>query len=197
MELLSQSAIDALQVCANEEVVKDDQFATLVENSVSYVLDSAAGDNDNPSCHIQGMTSALSKQSHPSLMVLFLEAAKTDIGPEQMNMVLDDCGFSAQRKEVILEAYKLNKQKIRAKLSLISRGYPHVVDVDWKLDYNLKNSQLNKVMELKYTLALKTEHQNAEEKDNEVLFSCTRDQLQDFVGKLKQAVKAVERASQN
>lgn len=143
---------------------------------------------------------AILKQSYPALMTLFLEASKTDMSNDEVDIILDDCKFPPARKDIVLKQYNLSKPKIRASLALIGRCPPHVVDVDWKLDYNLKNSELNKVMDLKYTISLQTERgmtSDEESSKDNVQFSCSKEQLQDFVGKLKEAVKAVERASQN
>ncbi|XP_039257595.1 COMM domain-containing protein 3-like [Styela clava] len=199
MELLSQPTLTALQVCGTVGL-PEKCFRVIVKNALDCIFsqheDEILIDKDTVE-----IDAAILKQTYLAIMTLFVEASKTDTSSEQFSMVLDDCKLLPKQKEILQESYKLNKQKVRSHLARINKGLPHVVDIDWRLDYNMKNSQLNKVMDLKYTLSFKTEQQlcgeiNSNQEDN-VQFSCTREQLQDFVGKLKEAVKSVERASQS
>ncbi|TWW71104.1 COMM domain-containing protein 3 [Takifugu flavidus] len=70
---------------------------------------------------------------------------------------------------------------------------PRVNDVSWRLQHHIKNAHLDRVNEPFYTISLKTENQGSLEDIN---FTCTVEQLQDLLAKLKDAAKSVERASQ-
>ncbi|KAG8009398.1 COMM domain-containing protein 3 [Nibea albiflora] len=90
----------------------------------------------------------------------------------------------------ILEAVKLNADKSTIS---IGRRPPQINDVSWRLQYHMKNGQVDKVNEPFYSISLKSENEGSSEDIN---FTCTMEQLQDLVGKLKDAAKSVEKASQ-
>ncbi|KAK2562106.1 COMM domain-containing protein 3 [Acropora cervicornis] len=75
-------------------------------------------------------------------------------------------------------------------------SFPHIVDVDWRLDYYIKNNQMEKVNKPMYLITLKTE-ESGKPQGKDVQFSCSMEQLQDLVGKLKDACKSIERAAVN
>lgn len=195
MELVSSSCLEALQLSNKYDKFSDEIFENTLRNLVNF-LSKSGRDNDIQGICPGNLDLAFQKQTVPAFMTLLIEAAKTDASPEQLSLILDDCEFPSHRKNILLDLYKSKKQHIRARLAKIGSTPPHIVDVDWKLDYNLQNNQSSKVMELQYTVALKTD-QNACGNPSNVQFSCSREQLQDFVGKLKEAVKSVERASQS
>ncbi|RMX39196.1 hypothetical protein pdam_00013534 [Pocillopora damicornis] len=58
------------------------------------------------------------------------------------------------------------------------------------------NNQMEKVNKPTYLITLKTE-EAGKTKGEDVQFSCTMEQLQDLVGKLKDACKSVEKAANN
>uniref|UniRef100_S4R8N2 COMM domain-containing protein 3 n=1 Tax=Petromyzon marinus TaxID=7757 RepID=S4R8N2_PETMA len=70
-----------------------------------------------------------------------------------------------------------------------------LVDVTWRLDYHIKNSNLQKVDEPYYQITLHTEV-GCEASLCPVTFTCNREQLQDLLGKLKDAAKSLEKAAQ-
>lgn len=52
--------------------------------------------------------------------------------------ILEDCKFDPDRIEAFIKAFEVVKQELRAVLSNIGSQFPHIVDVDWRLDYYLK-----------------------------------------------------------
>ncbi|KAK2191134.1 hypothetical protein NP493_59g02066 [Ridgeia piscesae] len=67
------------------------------------------------------------------------------------------------------------KPHLQILLSSVGRTHPHIVDVDWRLDYCLKNNQVDRVNEPTFLISLKT---------------------QDLVTKLRDACKSLERTSE-
>lgn len=192
--MLSPSIISALQACAEETALTDSQFQALAEYAVSSLFTSSSVESSHALPH--GIDSLLLKYSIPSIATLLLESSRTDLSTDQFLLVIDDCKFAPAKKEILQKIYNSYKQRIREQLALVGVDCPHVVDVGWRLDYNLKNNQLNRVMQLQYTVALKTQQQSCE-KDSFLQFSCNREQLQDFVGKLKEAAKAVGKLAES
>uniref|UniRef100_G3ND66 COMM domain-containing protein 3 n=1 Tax=Gasterosteus aculeatus TaxID=69293 RepID=G3ND66_GASAC len=90
----------------------------------------------------------------------------------------------------ILEAVKQNADKSTIS---IGRCPPHIHDASWCLQYHVKNDQVDKINEPFYLISLNTEKERS---SDDINFTCTVEQLQDLVGKLKDAAKSVEKASQ-
>lgn len=198
MELISASNVEALQVSNHFESFTDESFEEIVKKLVfGLIQDPKSGRSFLVELCSSDVDPGFMKQTIPALISLLIEAAKSDASTEQLSLVLEDCQFSSKRKGIMLDLYMSHKQKLRSSLAMYETTPPHIIDADWRLDYNLRNNQLNRVMELSYTVALKTEQDMPTKENGDVQFSCTREQLQDFVGKLKEAVKAVEKASQS
>lgn len=194
MELLSPPIVSALQACAEEATLTDQQFRAITEYAISSLLNVSSAERSDALPH--GVDPLLLKYSIPSITTLLLESSRTDLSTDQFILVIDDCKFAPAKKEILQKVYHSYKQKIREKLTLVGNDPPHVVDVGWRLDYNLKHNQSNRVMQLQYTVALKTEQQSCEQ-DSFLQFSCNREQLQEFVGKLKEAAKSVEKLAES
>ena len=187
MDLLSTNNVKILKSCSKNPSVTDDLWNALLEFSFDTILNEVDID---PAKKFSKYSSINIKAMHAAVVALILESAKIDIQNDQLNMVLDDCGFSAQMKEEFITQFDQHRSNLRAHLHNIGFRSPHVVDLNWRLDYNIKKNQLHKVDELQYTISLTMA-------DNEQIeFVCSREELQDFSAKLKEAAKAIERASQ-
>ncbi|XP_032956563.1 COMM domain-containing protein 3 isoform X3 [Rhinolophus ferrumequinum] len=111
-------------------------------------------------------------------------------------VVLKHCHAAAAT--YILEA---GKQRADKSTLSIGRSLPHIIDVSWRLEYQIKTSQLHKMYRPAYLVTLNIEVfiyvQNTDSQSHpEISFSCNMEQLQDLVGKLKDASKSLERATQ-
>ncbi len=103
---------------------------------------------------------------------------------------LGERNVSASRTEALAELYGQHKVALRSLLSYTSFNHPHVVDVDWRIDYHIKSANLERIDQLVYHVTLKTEVGNGETKD--VTFSCSLEELQDLVYRLKDATRQYE-----
>nr|XP_002125922.1 COMM domain-containing protein 3 [Ciona intestinalis] len=189
MDILSADNLRALRLCGDDDVISDDAFNALIPDACSVIL---GGEADHPGGKIcASVDQRALMEVFTGVMCLLLEAGKLDIDEDQLNLLLDDCNFSSSKKESFVSVFNENRSKIREHLGNIGIQLPTLVDVKWRLDYNLKNSSLHKVNELKYTISLKENSSN-----EPVEFHCSKEELQDLVSKLREACKALERASQ-
>lgn len=198
MDVLSSKVIEALRICGESDKIDISTFEKLSEECIKCILLPDKEDiKQYPSKELQrAIEENILKQSFPAIVTLYLEICRTRCSKEQVNMVLDDCNFSIEHKTIIQQFFNEKNNEIMCKLGRIGSSFPHIIDADWRLDYNTKNNQTNKVMDLNYTIALKTDNPQSSEPEDDLTFKCNRNQLQDLVGKLKEAVKAVEKASQ-
>ncbi|XP_068741635.1 COMM domain-containing protein 3-like [Montipora capricornis] len=111
-----------------------------------------------------------------------------------ISSVLEDCKWTSDKIEYFSKYFQECKPELEALLSRTGSSYPHIVDVDWRLDYYIKNNQMEKVNQPTYLITLKTE-ESGKSHGKDVQFSCSMEQLQDLVGKLKDACKSIEKAA--
>uniref|UniRef100_A0A3P8VXE1 COMM domain-containing protein 3 n=1 Tax=Cynoglossus semilaevis TaxID=244447 RepID=A0A3P8VXE1_CYNSE len=135
----------------------------------------------------------LLKQIHTATTTFILEVVKHNSDKSTISSCLEDLSFSTDRIEIFYTAYQTHKKELSRLLASIGRQAPHINDVSWRLEYHMKNAHVNKVNEPCYLISLNTEKEGSSE---DVSFTCTVEQLQDLVGKLKDAAKSVERAGQ-
>ena len=188
MDFLSSANLTILKSCCKEPLVTNQVWSSLLEFAFTNILNK--DDVIDPVTKFSKLSSVNIKAIYAALLALILESAKCDIQNDQLNMVLDDCEFTPARKEEFLSQFDLHRAAVRDHLGNIGFRSPHVVDLDWRLDYNIKKNQLHKIDELRYTVSLILAN------GKKIDFVCSREELQDFSGKLKEACKALERASQ-
>jgi len=208
---LSVDIVKGLQELGNAQQIPDAAFKDITEAAFRTAMNKS---NDQKLTAIKGVEPITLKQSFAALVSFLLEGAKQNYDPVQMKGVLEEQEVVEQRREYIVKLYGDTKSTIREVLSSFTGfGFPHVVDVDWRLDYFMKSNTLEKVNSPVYFISLKTKRsKNLEEKrENEdeegepekdvslgkAEFSCSLEQLQDLLTKLKDAVKQVERSGSN
>ena len=88
--------------------------------------------------------------------------------------------------------YEERVEEIRLVLAGTTFHFPHIVDVDWRLDYHVKSTQLSKVNKPVWLINLKT-FPNDSTSLQDVNFTCNLQDIQDLLIRLKDAIKQVER----
>ncbi|XP_044195776.1 COMM domain-containing protein 3 [Thunnus albacares] len=190
---LSESVQRGLQSLADPSVFDQTSFPALVDVSFRSLLSSHGdpGVLDQP--ELKQVDQILLKQSHTAAITFILEAVKQNADKSTVSSCLEELTFSAERIEIFCSTYQKHKKELERLLASIGKQPPRVNDVSWRLQYHMKNGQLDKVNEPFYLISLNTENKGTPEDIN---FTCTVEQLQDLVGKLKDAAKSVEKASQ-
>ncbi|KAG8573700.1 hypothetical protein GDO81_012505 [Engystomops pustulosus] len=108
---------------------------------------------------------------------------------------LEDCKFDKERTEHFWTEYQKHRESLEILLENIGRGPQHVSDVSWRLAYEIKTNQLYKTYRPSYLVKFNLESADTS-KAPDLSFNCSMEQLQDLVGKLKDAAKSLERTSQ-
>ncbi|XP_030922694.1 COMM domain-containing protein 3 [Geospiza fortis] len=135
------------------------------------------------------------KHCHAAAAMCILEAGKQKADISAISTCLEDCKLDKERIEQFCTEYQKNKDALEILLGSIGRSPLHITDVSWRLEYQIKNNQLHKTYQPSYLVTLNVESSDSGSHPD-VSFSCTMEQLQDLVGKLKDAAKSLERATQ-
>ncbi|XP_026218685.1 COMM domain-containing protein 3 [Anabas testudineus] len=190
---LSESVQRGLQSIADPSSFGHSSFQVLVDVSFRSLLSSHADPGVLDQSELKQVDQILLKQSHTAATTFILEAVKQNADKSAISSCLEELTFSSERIEIFYSAYQEHKKELERLLTSIGRRPPHINDVSWRLNYHMKNEQVDKVNEPFYSISLNVEGEGSSEDIN---FTCTVEQLQDLVGKLKDAAKSVEKASQ-
>uniref|UniRef100_H2LSJ1 COMM domain-containing protein 3 n=1 Tax=Oryzias latipes TaxID=8090 RepID=H2LSJ1_ORYLA len=197
---LSESVQRGLQSLGDQTVLDRCSFPVVVDACFRSLLFSRGDPAVLDLPELKHLDKILLKQIHAAATTFILEAVKHNADKSTISFSLEELTFNTER----VETFYTTRRKVSNSIfgppfsfffmsSSIGRGPAHIKDVSWRLQYQMKNGQLDKVNEPFYLISLSTETGGASE---DVDFSCTAEQLQDLVGKLKDAAKSVEKASQ-
>ncbi|EFA76053.1 COMM domain-containing protein 3 [Heterostelium album PN500] len=190
---LSEDCLKGLEVLADEKIVPNEAFRALIDCCFDVVLkhetESALFENSS----LKNVDVIALKQTYSAFIIFILETMKSNIDNSVITHTLEDHKLSSNRIQVIIQYFNQNRIAIRKVLSITNFHYPHIIDVNWRLDYFMKSNSIEKVNTPVYLINLTTEKEEGEK--GEVEFACTLDQLQDLVFKLRDAQKQIERSS--
>eukprot|EP01132_Coremiostelium_polycephalum_P003842 gene3842-4786_t len=142
---------------------------------------------------IQGLDSIAIKQTYSAFITFILESMKVNSDQNSISNLLEEHKLSNDRIQIILGYFKEYRVSIRKTLSITNFHFPHIIDINWRLDYFMKSNSIEKVNTPVYIVNLTTEQEEGGK--GKVEFACTLDQLQDLVFKLRDAQKQIERSS--
>lgn len=185
---LSKDIIDGLINILNANIITDDIFLQILDMATLYIYENPA----EIKCVIKTVDSKpiLSKKIFADVVCLLVEAARYDLDEESLQNFLNLLCIDKKRTNKLCEVYINNKTAIQSQLELIGSNPPHIVDVDWHLDYCVKLDTCNSLGVPLYHVQFTTkEHETT----NHVTFSCTIQQLQELVFKLKDAIRYSEK----
>ncbi|XP_019731126.1 COMM domain-containing protein 3 [Hippocampus comes] len=190
---LSDSVQRGLRSLGDESVVDHATFPALVDVCFRSLLSAGrdAGLLEEP--ELKQVEGVLLKRIHAATTTFILEAVRQNADESTISSCLEDLSFSSERIEILYSCYQKHKKELERLLASIGKQPAHITDVSWRLQYHVKNGVVDKVNEPFYLISLNTENKGSPE---DITFTCTMEQLQDMVGKLKDAAKSAEKASQ-
>ncbi|XP_067418459.1 COMM domain-containing protein 3 [Emydura macquarii macquarii] len=192
---LSEYVQSGLQTLADSGCFSPRAYTVLLQTAFQSLL-SAQADYvalDHPD--LKHIDPTVLKHCHAAAATSILEAGKHKADKSTISTYLEDCKFDRERIEQFCTEYQKNKDTLEIILGSIGRCPLHITDVSWRLEYQIKTNQLHKTYRPAYLVTLNVEKSDSRSHPD-VSFSCTMEQLQDLVGKLKDAAKSLERASQ-
>uniref|UniRef100_A0A4W3GU84 COMM domain-containing protein 3 n=1 Tax=Callorhinchus milii TaxID=7868 RepID=A0A4W3GU84_CALMI len=183
---LPESALAGLQSLAHPARLPHKTFQLLLEAAFHNLLHPQADGTALDHAELGSLDPTLLKQSYAAITTCILEAGKQNADKSTLSTLLEECRFGSERIDTFCTEYQVWD---------IGRYPSHITDVSWRLEYHIRNNHLHKVNQPSYLLTLKAENGEARSAED-VTFSCSMEQLQDLLGKLKDAAKSMEKASQ-
>ncbi|CAG9772197.1 unnamed protein product [Ceutorhynchus assimilis] len=141
------------------------------------------------------------KQLYASLLYVFAQFVRNSQSSEEFsNFLLTECDIEKDRAQLLEKYYEESYNSIRMQLLNIGNYLPHITDVRWKIDYMVKSSTWDQSEGPIFRVSLKTEKFDSTLKGPKIEFiefSCTGQELQDLVYKLKDAVRHCQKLANN
>eukprot|EP01102_Stenamoeba_stenopodia_P004173 TRINITY_DN1437_c0_g1_i1.p1 TRINITY_DN1437_c0_g1~~TRINITY_DN1437_c0_g1_i1.p1 ORF type:complete len:224 (-),score=70.86 TRINITY_DN1437_c0_g1_i1:130-708(-) len=186
---LAEEITRGFQIIANTSLYSPKAFSNLVDVSFAILLKEK--EEDQIDVVLADVEKLARKQGYACLTGFILEGAKHNLDGVQMKDSLEENRVDKEQIAYFVKKYETHKKALRDLLSTTSFNYPHIVGVDWRLDYQIKSSRVERVDAATYFIKLKAKTNEGQNKDVE--FNCSLEQLQDLVVKLKDASKQVDR----
>ncbi|EGG17012.1 COMM domain-containing protein 3 [Cavenderia fasciculata] len=190
---LSEDVIKGLEALSDEKTIPTEAFKTIVDCSFAVLLKTDTEETLTYNGSLKGIDIIAIKQTYSALITFILESMKLNIDNDTISSILEEQKLTSNRINVIIQYFTNNRTKLRKYLSITNFHYPHIIDVNWRLDYFMKSNSIEKVNTPVYMINLTTEKEEGQK--GQVEFACTLDQLQDLVFKLRDAQKQIERSS--
>ncbi|NP_001336396.1 COMM domain containing 3 S homeolog [Xenopus laevis] len=192
---LSEDLQRGLHRLADPALFTPKSFAALIRAAFLSLSEAQAADTALDHAELQHMDQALIKHCHAAVTTCILEAVKHNADKAGLSTFLEECKFDQDKTDLFWTEYQKNKESLETLLGSIGISPPHITDVSWRLQYQIKSNQLHRHYRPDYLINLNVESSDADQKPG-ISFNCSMEQLQDFLGKLRDAAKSLERTTQ-
>lgn len=179
-----QESLKLLNITAK---ISDSVLEKLLENCCR----SLSGENE--AYDIEQSNTSEIKNLYASLLYIYTQYVRNSQSKEEFsNFLSTECSLDKDRIKLLGDFYDKWNKNIRIQLLNIGSHLPHVTDINWKIDYIVKSKVLDQSEGPLFRVSLKTEKYDEKTqgvKTEFIEFSCTSQELQDLVYKLKDAVR--------
>ena len=174
--------MDVTSLPSSLNAVSVDELNMLCKYFLQAVVAGSAGVEDQPDARFD--------KPLLDLTTFLCEAGKVAAKPEAVRESLAEQGVAAEAMVVVAEAYERHRDKIVAHMAATGIAAPAIVGVDWRLDYCVRSNTSGRSNEPLFFVTLTV-------KDRGLLRSvdlmATAEQLDDWLAKVKDAVKETDR----
>ncbi|CAL4108023.1 unnamed protein product [Meganyctiphanes norvegica] len=185
---LSQEVSSALRLAGNTKRVPAEKFQEIVELVIeSLVIAEKSTEKSSANSNSLGELNCC----HVALATLFAEAVRRSHPKSVVATTLEGLDWSEDRIDKAASKLESHRQQIRNQLAAIGTFPPHIVDIDWKLDYHVKSSSGARTIGAQYLITLYTEEGGGQR--GEVTFTCSQSELTQLLTKLRQATRVMQK----
>lgn len=108
---------------------------------------------------------------------------------DNIQPVLKDSNFTPEAIEYITAKYKATADLLRARLATVAISYPRLIGCEWRLDYNVSNSETGPVLLPIFFIKFKLEGGDF------INFTCNEEEMASLVSSLKEAASEAGKTS--
>uniref|UniRef100_A0A8C5MUZ3 COMM domain-containing protein 3 n=1 Tax=Leptobrachium leishanense TaxID=445787 RepID=A0A8C5MUZ3_9ANUR len=173
---LSEESLLALHRLADPARFGPRSFSALLRAAFLSLSGEQAADRALDCPELQPIDPGLVKQSHTAAATCILEAVRHNADRAAFSTFLEDCKFDKDRTEEFWAEYQRHRDDLEILLESLGASSPHVSDVSWRLEYQMKGNHLYKSFNPSYMLHFNVESSDSGQTD--VQFHCSMEQLQ-------------------
>uniref|UniRef100_A0A8D0HNH7 COMM domain-containing protein 3 n=1 Tax=Sphenodon punctatus TaxID=8508 RepID=A0A8D0HNH7_SPHPU len=185
---LSEYVQRGLQILADPACFPPTAYTILLQTAFQSLFNAQTDQAALDHADLKHIDPTVLKHCHSAAVACIVEVGKQKVDKSALSTYLEDCKFDRERIEQFCTEYQKNKDTLEIILGSIGRCPLYITDVSWRLEYQIKTNQLHKTYRPAYLVTLNVEN-NDTRSYPDISFSCTMEQLQDLVGKLKDASK--------
>ncbi|KAL6071661.1 COMM domain-containing protein 3-like [Balamuthia mandrillaris] len=194
---LGEEALAGLDLLADDSHLSDKDLAKVIKAAIKILLARKKEGLNSKDFEVDPL---VLKQGYAAVVSLLLEATRTNADATTLQSVLAERNMTERRIALLTEGFESHKAQLKQLLSCTSFHFPHVVDTKWRLDYCIKSRNVERLNSVLYHITLKTEAGSGDGRQGEaghphpqdVRFTCSLEELQDLVYKLRDACKQTE-----
>jgi len=193
--VLSEEVLKGLSLLGQGELAQPAAFKALVDVTLETVLRLKPATAVLEHKALANIDRIALKQGHACLAALFLVSARDASDADTVRGTLEEQRVPGALAAIAAERFAARRDELRA-LALrpvSSVRCPRVVDVEWRLDYVVKERALDHVNAPVFFVRLHTLLPDGNR--DKVDFTCSIEELQDLVSKLRDAAKQTERSA--
>jgi len=162
----------------DQTYLSDKNYEQLIEKI--FLLFSSSNSN------IQ-LSSSFDKRLISSILTFIFECVKYDLDETSIRSKFDDLKFqNKSRQDRFINEYKKNLSIIQLYLQQKSIEHDRLLNLNWRLDLQLKTNYTDKLLQPIYVLNWTKRNKYTTNIDH-IQFSCSQESLQELVDKLKDA----------
>jgi len=148
-------------------------------------------------CLVTGASSVAIDDEHESILcalsTLLLEATRVRAAPEQLKAILTESSVSDEYADILSELYSQHQDTLIAHIETTGIAAPAIVGLDWRLDYSVRSKHGGRENAPMFFVSLRVKDRGVL-KDIDMI--ATREEVQDLLSSVRDAVKQVERLVQ-
>ncbi|XP_045137557.1 COMM domain-containing protein 3-like [Portunus trituberculatus] len=190
---LSGEVTAALRLLGDASKIELAKYQEVLQKVTEDIAKDTPANSSAP--HPAGKEDGEVSRCHAALATLFLETVRDNHNVTVISSVLEDLSWPSERIIDATKAVESHRTAIQSKLASLGTFPPHVVDIDWKLSYQVRSSDGEEGGGAMYLVTLHTEESRG--KRGKITFSCSLAQLTHLVTRLRQASRCVQKYASN
>ncbi|XP_045597851.1 COMM domain-containing protein 3 [Procambarus clarkii] len=186
---LSLSISSALRLLGDASKTQHVTFQEVLHKVAQDLKFESKSNTITPEAHV--IDGGVVTHCHAALSTLFVESVRGGHNTSVLTSTLEDLNWPPERITEALRELESCRHLIHSRLASLGTYPPHIVDVDWKLYYQVRSSAGQEGGGAMYLVTLHTEE--SEGKRGKVTFSCSLAQLTHLVTRLRQATRCIQK----
>lgn len=171
------------------EARNDSTYKNLLENCFEVLINNQEVHPINALCDSEP---GIVKKLYAVLLKRTTEFVRTNSDKEEIGISLRNDGLPSPMIDLYWQMYQKSRSKLIVILLNIGKYVPHITNVKWKMHYIVKSSMIDGSFGPVFRISLITEQFDVNlgmKTIKDINFSCTTEELQDLVYKLKDIVR--------